>query len=166
LDLKQSNQPIRIGQHHPIAFKRFFSSLKFKKYEKRPLDVDNYDGWKEADFAEDLRVNPRYQDYLKDFSQKSVAEFIKDLAREKYRLHKDKNSIYSSAEYRQSQFLTAAEDFLGVILQKKLFNVQCLWRANMIEIPKLTSVYDFKYFGSHIWDCPFIEPITEAGPFL
>lgn len=129
--------------------------------KRKSLDIRDYTDWTKDDFAEDLRSHPRYQAYFEDYSAESVADFIQKYADDKYEWHSDKKRIYSSADYRRTQFLSDAERFLEYILQKKLFNLQCLWRADLIDLPLVECTYDFKYFSNDILNCPFIEPITE-----
>ena len=50
---------------------------------------------------------------------------------------------------------------LKEILQKKLFDMQCLWRAEKIIIPEINVSSDFRYWEANIFNCPFIEPVTE-----
>lgn len=50
---------------------------------------------------------------------------------------------------------------LGAILQKKLFDLQCLWRANEITIASITISKSFERLGGNIFNCDFLEPITE-----
>lgn len=129
--------------------------------KRKPLDIRDYTDWTKADFEEDLRTHPRYQGYYKDYDAKSIEKFIEQYAADKYEWYSNKESIYDSADYRRTQFLSDAETFLEYILQKKLFNLQCLWRANVIDLPWVECTYDFLYFSNDILNCPFIEPITE-----
>ena len=130
--------------------------------KRQPRAIRDYTDWTQKDFEEDLRTHPRYQAFFKDYKPESVSSFIERYAFTKYYLYQMKDHHYRDAEHRQSQFLTAAENFLAVILQKKLFNLQCLWRANLIDLPGIEYTNDFQYFRQNIWDCPYIEPITEA----
>jgi hypothetical protein len=129
--------------------------------KRKPLDIRDYTDWTKADFAEDLRTHPRYQAFFEQYDENSVVEFIKNYAEDKHEWHTDKNNIYGSADCRRTQFLSSAERFLEFILQKKMFNLQCLWRAELIDLPFIENTYDFKYFSNDILNCPFIEPITE-----
>jgi hypothetical protein len=113
------------------------------------IDIRDYTDWTKEDFAEDLR----YQAYFDDYSAESVADFILKYADDKYGWHSNKKRIYSSADYRRTQFLSDAERFLEYILQKKLFNLQCLWRADLIDLPLVECSYDFNYFGNDILNC-------------
>ena len=48
------------------------------------------------------------------------------------------------------------------IQQKKLFDIQCLWRAEKITIKEIKLTYDFHTWAQKIFSCPFIEPVSEA----
>jgi hypothetical protein len=52
------------------------------------------------------------------------------------------------------------------IQQKKLFNAQCLWRAEKLQMPCIGICYDFVYWDEHILACPDIGPITEQDVAL
>jgi hypothetical protein len=50
---------------------------------------------------------------------------------------------------------------LAEIQQKKLFDVQCLWRAEQIDLPGVELTVDFQFWEANIMACPFIDPVTE-----
>jgi hypothetical protein len=129
---------------------------------KRPaFDRRNYDGWTVADFTHDLETNERYQNFFKNYKSRDVEQFIKEYASHKAELYEKRNELESSLEFSQIEYLLDAEKFINVILQKKLFNLQCLWIAGNIDLPFIEYSGDFGYFESNIRQCPFIEPITE-----
>ena len=147
---------------------KFISSCSLNKrtqnskiVKRQPPYIRDYTDWTLADFEEDLRTNERYQTYFKLFTPESVRLFISYYASYKCRLHRDKEYYYSEVDYERSIFLLEAENFLKIILQKKLFNLQCLWRANQIDLPFIESTEDFNYFSADILNCPFLDPITE-----
>lgn len=129
--------------------------------KRQPRDTRDYTDWTKEDFENDLRTNPRYQDFYKNYAPESIENFILYYASSKYSLYQNKMIYYENADYERSKFLLEAERFLTVILHKKLFNLQCLWRAEMIDLPMIEYTRDFEYFIDNIWDCPYIEPITE-----
>lgn len=129
--------------------------------KRQSRDFRDYTGWTQEDFANDLRTNPRYQAFYKDYNPESIERFIESYASSKHHVYVMKSYYYKDAEHQQAQFLSSAERFLTIILQKKLFNLQCLWRSKQIDLPGIEYTKDFCYFEKHIWDCPYIEPITE-----
>ena len=50
---------------------------------------------------------------------------------------------------------------LWEIQQKKLFNLQCEWRAGRLEIEGIATAADFTRWGQYIHECPLIEPVAE-----
>jgi hypothetical protein len=54
-----------------------------------------------------------------------------------------------------------AEERLWEIQRKKLFDVECKWRAEAIYIPEIEITTDFEYWEKNIENCPFLTPISE-----
>ncbi|GAA4038700.1 hypothetical protein GCM10022409_25410 [Hymenobacter glaciei] len=50
---------------------------------------------------------------------------------------------------------------LWEIQQKKLFNLQCQWRAGQLELPGVTDGREFKEWGRAIEQCPLLDPVDE-----
>jgi hypothetical protein len=121
----------------------------------------NYDGWTREDFEHDLRTYPPYLKFYENYDKTSIEKFIKDYSEKKAQWYKYKDDLLSKADNERTQFFKDAELFLTIILQKKLFNLQCLWRARQIELPFVEYTTDFEYFGKHILECPFLDPISE-----
>ena len=129
-----------------------------KKTPKKHVD---YTGWTQEQHAEYLRTHERYQAYYANYDPTSVEEFIDEYAKKKCALFKDEDGRKSSYDNHQTQFLSAADDYIDMILQKKLFNLQCQWRAGMIELPLIDVCQDFSHWENHIRECPFIPPVTQ-----
>jgi hypothetical protein len=107
-----------------------------------------------------LKADPAVQDYTRKFDPESVEKFLHHYA-----------SMTQNAKHTQQleeertaevplQFLNMAEEGLWEIQQKKLFSLQCLWRAEQVQLPGLESTHDFAYWQYYIRSCPFISPIT------
>jgi hypothetical protein len=58
-------------------------------------------------------------------------------------------------------WLNEANEHLENILQKKLFDLQCLWRAEKIQLPTVEICFDFEMWSREIMNCPFLEPISQ-----
>lgn len=113
------------------------------------------------EIAADLRSNGKYISFFKDYSKLSVENFIDYYSRHKYNLLKY-GEIYIKRE--ENEFLEGknrAEKRLWEIQQKKLFNIQCRWRAGLIEINEIRVCADFEYWSKNIENCSFLEPISE-----
>lgn len=128
--------------------------------KRQPRNIRDYTDWEKEDFAEDLRTNPQYQTFFKDYTPESVAFFIQFYASHKHHLYWLKSRLYYNSDL-EALSLERAEQQLRILLQKKLFNIQCLWRANLIDLPQIEYTQDFRYFEKNIFNCPFIDPITE-----
>lgn len=58
------------------------------------------------------------------------------------------------------QYLEKATELLWQIQQKKLFDLQCRWRAGQVSLPGVEVVEDFDYWNDRLHRCPFVPPIT------
>jgi hypothetical protein len=128
--------------------------------KRKPIDTTNYEGWSVKDFEDDLLTNRRYQAYYKRYSKSSIRSFVEDYALKKKKWYEKKEKWQKETTDFETQFLTKADEMLNTILQKKLFDLQCQWRAGLIDLPFIEYSDDFFYFCNHIFDCPFIDPIT------
>ncbi|MGK4568252.1 hypothetical protein [Flavobacterium sp. 3HN19-14] len=81
-------------------------------------------------WIQELENNESIQNYLKQFHDASTNNFIKDYATQKYFWFKYGDSFKERAENKRTKWINYAHSHLEVILQKKLFDLQCLWRAN------------------------------------
>ena len=58
------------------------------------------------------------------------------------------------------QVREAAAHDLWEIQQKKLFDLQCRWRAGQIALPGVRHTEEFAQWGRYIEHCPWLSPIT------
>jgi hypothetical protein len=128
--------------------------------KRKPTDTTNYEGWSTEDFVEDLLTNRRYQAFYKKFKKDTIRPFAEHYAVKKKKWYEKKTKWQQETDEFRMQFLTKADDMLNNILQKKLFDLQCQWRAGLIDLPFIEYSKDFQFFCNHIFDCPFIDPIT------
>lgn len=123
--------------------KEILDSLKEKKLK---------DKWKK-----ELEDNPIIQAYFSRYSKQSVENFKKSYLDYKYRANYWKK-LYSEESNRiRTQWIENAHQHLEIILQKKLFDLQCLWRANQIKLEGIEVCFDFTYWEKDILNCPFVE---------
>jgi hypothetical protein len=54
-----------------------------------------------------------------------------------------------------------AKKAFELILQKKLFNKQILWRAGNINLPEIEFSGDFDVWRERLEECPFLEEVTQ-----
>lgn len=129
--------------------------------KRTPNKWVDYSDWTIEQHREYLRTEPNYLNYFAQFDPESVERFINDYGKSKYYKYEREEYYKSRYEAYQTHFLSHAERYLEQILQKKLFNLQCLWRADQIELPLVDISDDFVYWSNNIRACPFIPPITE-----
>jgi len=115
------------------------------------------------EFYEDLMTNPVYKEYFSKFQEYSIREFCWEYA-------KQKTDLINSAKLYSDPFVDRKEYWLNwytenifkLILQKKLFNMQLLWRAEKIDIPEIDIAFDFHLWENNILICPFLEAVTAG----
>lgn len=112
-------------------------------------------------YLAEIKENESAMDYLKGFSPKSVEAFLEKFALKKaYWMHQE----YDYAKWNERESLKWIEEAwrcLTEIQQKKLFDIQCLWRAEQIELEGMEICYDFVAWGRNILNCPHIPNVTE-----
>jgi hypothetical protein len=112
-------------------------------------------------YKEELRTNKRYKEFFNKFNSSSIEDFI-----ENYSLKKARYIIYGKMLKNLNENSTLrrqieAEERLWEIQRKKLFDLECKWRAEAIRIPEIEITTDFEYWEKNIENCPFLTPISE-----
>lgn len=112
------------------------------------------------DTEHELRTNPAYRPYFAGHTPASVEAFIGAYAQRKarYVLHGPDQMQYS--ERHAAELHTEAYQRLWDIQQKKLFDLQCRWRAKEIDLPGVNIYQQFSEWESHPERCDFLPPIT------
>jgi hypothetical protein len=108
-----------------------------------------------------LNNHPAIQQTLQQYNQHFVQSFIEDYAKHKVYLTNLKARYESILEEREQEWLEKAHECLEQIQQKKLFDLQCQWRAELITVPGVVISEEFDYWGQNIMNCPFLGPITK-----
>jgi hypothetical protein len=72
------------------------------------------------------------------------------------RYYEEKTNEVKELKYREH-----TENALDLILEKKFFNLQLLWRAEKITIPEIRTSWDFRLWEKRLKTCPFLEPISR-----
>lgn len=130
-----------------------------KNYPARSNFLDEL----EKKFEREILENKsRYEDYFKPYDPASIDGFIKRYAEHKRGLVEHQEyQLQKLTETKELRYRERTEDAFRMIKQKKLFNMQLLWRAEQIKIPAIRISCDFQYWEEHIDECFFIEPVTE-----
>src|ERR1035437_4003016 len=106
----------------------------FLKYKAEELKKEEENQRIINESYEDLQNNPKYKEFFEQYNSDSVKEFMKHYALEKGSWTKH-GKLFLQMELKfTNQFRTHAYEGLWEIQQKKLFNLQCLWRAEQIEL--------------------------------
>jgi hypothetical protein len=129
--------------------------------KRTPKKWIDYTDWTVAQHAEHLRTETAYLDYYTQFDPKSIDKFIEGYAKTKHEWYKSEGRYKDEYESHQTRFMELADAYIDCILQKKLFNLQCQWRACLVELPLVDFIGDFEYWENHIRACPFLPIITE-----
>lgn len=113
------------------------------------------------DIKKELQENPKYKDFFSRYSEYNVKNFIGHYAHIKHMYTTYAGLYESKSESAIFGMMGSARAGLAEILQKKLFNAQCLWRAEKLELKEVQQTRDFNYWEKYIYACPFIDPITQ-----
>ncbi len=116
---------------------------------------------KANEIENDLRTNPRYKSFFEQYSKCSIDFFIGTYKHMKAGWLTHGEMYMESERERILKYDDIAEQKLWEIQQIKLFDLQCLWRAEQITIPGIQICCDFLYWEKRIENCPFISPISE-----
>ena len=109
-----------------------------------------------------LLSNKKIWDYYKDYNPESVEAFLKQYAKEKINILEWGPSQIKIQEMQDMEFSNAAFECLKQIQQKKLFDLQCQWRAELITLDGVVTTDDFGIIGADILNCKLIPPVSEA----
>lgn len=109
----------------------------------------------------ELEENLFIETYFDGYHASSSANFIDNYLNQKYLWHKYGDFYREQAERKRSKWINQAHEQLEAILQKKLFDLQCLWRAEQIQLDGIEVSFDFNIWKDDIMNCPFIDTITK-----
>ncbi len=101
------------------------------------------------------------QEYFKDFNPDTLAVTLSSYAWRKAGWMVTRDRALWTQEYYALQYKNEAEACLSNIQQKKLFDRQCQWRAEVFTHPAIETTHDFNYWEHNVLNCPFIDPVTE-----
>ena len=112
-------------------------------------------------WAKELMENPSVQEYCKPYNAACLEHFCRAYAKTKSFGLQYGGMYQRSNEQKQNEWIDAGYEHLCIIQQKKLFDAQCLWRAEQLYIKEIEISFDFRVWEEDVLNCPFIEPITE-----
>ncbi|MEP7169447.1 MAG: helicase SNF2, partial [Bacteroidota bacterium] len=112
-------------------------------------------------YEQQLLNDTRFREYASSFSDYSVQNFIKEFASAKVRWTEWGDKYAKWKETDDLQWQEKAMEMLKEIQQKKLFDLQCLWRAEKIKLRGMEICYDFVYWEANIFGCPALPHIND-----
>ncbi|MDO7873227.1 hypothetical protein Q5H93_00675 [Hymenobacter sp. ASUV-10] len=112
------------------------------------------------DTEHELRTNPDYQPYFAGYDPASVEGFIRAYAQRKVHYLQSGPTMVRWTTHQASEFREEAYERLWEIQQKKLFDLQCQWRAGRLRLPGVDLCEQFHDFGEHPERCAWLPPIT------
>jgi len=115
----------------------------------------------QAKYYNEVKNDEKIIEYLSKYRKDSQTTFLKDFAEFKAEYELESDKYFKLKQAKDLQFHKAAEEMLWYIQQKKLFDLQCLWRAEQIKIKQIKICDDFRYWSADIKRCPFLDPITD-----
>lgn len=113
-------------------------------------------------FKAELEANPVLNAMLQNGYPGSRGGFIEAYAHSKVSWIEYHDYHEEWVEREDLQWVELANQCLDQILQKKLFDAQCLWRAEQLQLNEVEVTTDFNYWEKNVRCCPFIEPVNES----
>lgn len=111
---------------------------------------------------QELRTNPVYHDFFQQFNAASVESFIRSYARRKAFYLTRGRAYLVQEDPHMFRYKSLAEECIWAIQQKKLFNMQCQWRAEQVRLKGVEHSSQFQFLGSNIQHCPYITPVSKV----
>lgn len=110
---------------------------------------------------QELRSNEQLKEALKDYRESSVEEFYRDCASDKVRVLEWGPTHIKWHEEAEQKWHKNAFGALEQIQHKKLFDLQCRWRAEQVQLEDICIGADFLRWERDILNCPHIDPVSH-----
>lgn len=110
-----------------------------------------------AKWRKEIEGNDAIKVFFERFAENSIERFIASYLDKKYNAYKFRKYDADRLERKRTKWIDKADHHLEPILQKKLFDLQCLWRAEQVELEGVEICFDFDVWESDIFNCPFLE---------
>ena len=139
---------------------------------KEPLDAGTYyrkqaaenvqHAQSAAETEQELLRNARYDAFFAPYHPQVREHFARGYAQRKL-LWVNYGDFYARHLSGQlSYFENLAAERLWDIQHKKLFDLECRWRAEQLTLPAIETTYDFWPMRDRIENCPLLPAITET----
>jgi hypothetical protein len=133
------------------------------KYDKERIDKLRQQAANRSKYKKEMMADTTIQKYFEEFHPSSIEGFVDHYSRSKVSWKEHGPNWRKIKHEEEEQWINAAFEHLGYIQQKKLFDLQCIWRADQIKVPDMEITWDFRMWEhQNILACSFIEPVTEA----
>ncbi|MDO7877264.1 hypothetical protein Q5H93_21140 [Hymenobacter sp. ASUV-10] len=113
-----------------------------------------------TEITQDILTNPRYDEFFADYHPRIREMFAQTYGHEKWMWQWEGARELTNQEKAARRFGELAYDRLWDIQRKKLFDLQCRWRAGLLTLPGVDCSYDFEAHDATIENCPLPGPIT------
>ena len=110
---------------------------------------------------DELNASEKVKQLREVYSESSVDSFVTGYARQKVSIFEYADYYVKHREREELQWFDRASMALEEIQQKKLFDLQCLWRAEKIHIDEVKITLDFQLWEDDILNCPFVPPVSQ-----
>lgn len=111
---------------------------------------------------EQILADPRLRELLVGYHPLHHELFLKAYARELNDLYRNGTIYESNLEYLLHQHDKVAYEHLWMIQHQKLFDLECQWRAEQVEVPGALLTANFEDWHNHIEECPVLTPISPG----
>lgn len=111
-------------------------------------------------FSAELRAHPALPDAMAPYYAQSESSVVGFYAAAKATAFIKGPFLLKQAGARFVEVRQAAAHDLWEIQQKKLFDLQCRWRAEQITLPGVRHSEEFQQWEKYIDYCPWLPPIT------
>lgn len=113
-----------------------------------------------AFFEAELLASPAFAAAMAPYNPSGHASFAASYSSGKADLYTKGPTTVEAQSTKFLQFREAAADVLWHIQQKKLFDLQCQWRAEQLTLPQIYQCHDFNTWSHYIDRCDWLSPIT------
>ncbi|MBC7448195.1 MAG: hypothetical protein H7330_09065 [Hymenobacteraceae bacterium] len=111
-------------------------------------------------FQAELQASPTFQRAMKPYFAGGHVHFAAFYANAKTVAYLKGPLALQRQEERFLEYREAAAEHLWEIQQKKLFDLQCQWRAEQVTLPGIRHAHEFEQWGTYLKECPWLPPIT------
>lgn len=113
-------------------------------------------------WRKELEDNPEVVAYFENFRGNAMKEYLDHYINQKHLYYTYGDMYKNMSERKRNQWIDEAHEQLGAILQKQLFDKQCLWRAEQITLEGVEIAFDFDVWEQDVFNCPFLDPISSS----